>query len=72
MITKELIERINYLAKKKKNQGLSEEELQEQQRLRRTYLDAIKKQVVDVLEAEKPAPDNSCSCGCGGNHAHHH
>ncbi len=42
MITKEKIDRINELAKKKKDVGLSEEEQNEQQILRREYIDAIK------------------------------
>ena len=37
MITKEKIDRINQLAKKKKTEGLSEEELAEQKKLYREY-----------------------------------
>ena len=37
-IPQELIDRINYLAKKKKTTGLSEDEKIEQQSLRETYL----------------------------------
>lgn len=50
MITPELIQRINALAKKKKNSGLSHEELAEQAKLRRTYLDGIRAQLKDTLE----------------------
>jgi len=36
------IDRINALAKKSKNEGLTEEEKQEQAVLRREYIDAVK------------------------------
>ncbi len=42
MITKEKIDRINALAKKSKEEGLTESEKAEQQKLRREYIDAIK------------------------------
>lgn len=49
MITPECIARINALARKKKAQGLSPEEQQEQDRLRRVYLDHIKAQLHETL-----------------------
>lgn len=49
MITPELIDRINALAQKKKAQGLSPEEQEEQNRLRRVYLDHIKAQLHETL-----------------------
>lgn len=38
----ELIDRINVLARKQKAEGLNEEELKEQARLRKEYIDSIK------------------------------
>ncbi len=50
MITPELLERINSLARKKRTQGLNEEEAREQAMLRRQYLDSIKAQVTSLLD----------------------
>ncbi|MDS1029886.1 DUF896 domain-containing protein [Bacillota bacterium LX-D] len=61
MITNELIERINYLARKKRTEGLTNEEKQEQANLREQYLDGIRSQVRASLE----------SSGCRSHHRHH-
>lgn len=45
-----LIDRINQLARKSRSQGLTDEEKEEQQRLRRQYIDAYKKGLVLALE----------------------
>lgn len=50
MITPEIIQRINELAKKKKTFGLTPDELNEQVKLRRIYLDNIKTQLKATLE----------------------
>ena len=53
MVTKEQIARINELAKKKKETGLTEEELAEQKILYRAYIDAFKanlKAQLDTIE----------------------
>ena len=50
MITPELLARINELARKKRTQGLSEEELLEQKRLYEIYLSAIRGQVINLLD----------------------
>ncbi|MEG3070396.1 MAG: DUF896 domain-containing protein [Peptococcaceae bacterium] len=72
MITKELLERINALARKQRENGLTDEEKEEQSRLRQTYLAGIRSQVIGSLEAAgykpkaakpKKAPhDSTCDC----------
>lgn len=42
MITKEKLDRINELARKSKTESLSEMEKEEQSKLRREYIDAVK------------------------------
>ena len=46
----EVIARINALAKKAKNEGLTAEELTERDRLRRIYIDSYKANLVAQLE----------------------
>lgn len=85
MISKEKIERINYLARKKKNEGLTPGEAREQQMLREEYLKAIRGQVKSTLDHTKFVDEKgneilvnhkykhkNCGCGCGTNHKHHH
>lgn len=50
MISKELLDRINELAKKSREDGLTDCETAEQQELRRQYLCAFKARVKDVLD----------------------
>ena len=50
MITAQLIQRINILAKKKKGSGLNPEETAEQAKLRRIYLDTIRGRLQQSLE----------------------
>ena len=54
------IERINYLAKKAKTEGLTEEEKQEQAKLRREYIDSV----VGNLKAQL---DNTYTLDKNGN-----
>jgi len=73
MITKELLDRINELARKQREEGLTEEEIKEQAELREVYLADIRAQVVNALESKgcKPKTEHnkSCSCSdCGGEH----
>ena len=51
MITQEMIDRINELARKSKTpEGLTDAEKEEQQVLRRAYIDAFKRNVRATLE----------------------
>lgn len=52
-ITNEQVERINELARKKKAEGLSEAELEEQALLRRAYLDSVKANFRSQVETIK-------------------
>ena len=57
MITDEDIKRINELYHKSKTEGLTDEEKEEQQRLRKAYVDAIKgnlKANLDNIVIERP------------------
>ena len=49
-MTKEQIERINELAKKKRTVGLTEQEAEEQQILRRQYLDEFRQSMQMTLD----------------------
>ncbi len=46
----QLVARINELARKQKSVGLNSEEKSEQQRLRRTYIDAFKRNLKSQLD----------------------
>ena len=50
VITQEMIDRINELAHKKKNEGLTEEEIGEQKMLYRAYIDSFKANLRSQLE----------------------
>lgn len=73
MITKELIDQINALARKQRSEGLTPEEKEEQTRLRKIYLAGIRQQVVDQLGPlpQQKKNNGGCSCGCS-NHNHKH
>ncbi|MDQ0287075.1 hypothetical protein J2Z49_002192 [Desulfofundulus luciae] len=51
MITRELVDRINFLARKQRTEGLNEAEKEEQRQLRERYLAGIRAQVIQSLEA---------------------
>lgn len=51
MITPELLERINHLARKKRTIGLTDDELAEQKELYKIYLAAIRGQVTSLLDS---------------------
>lgn len=81
MVTKEQIDRINELYKKKNEVGLTEVELEEQKGLRRLYIDSFKSslksqldniKVVTPEEYEKLKQNDHdhgehCNCGCHGH-----
>ncbi len=49
-MTKEKIDRINFLAKKKKTQGLTEEEIKEQAILRQEYIAEYRASLGGILD----------------------
>ncbi|MEK3735414.1 MULTISPECIES: DUF896 domain-containing protein [Paenibacillus] len=53
-----LVERINVLARKQKNEGLTEEELKERAELREIYLNNIRKNFRQQLESIEWVDDN--------------
>lgn len=57
-IAQEMIDRINQLAKKKKTEGLSEEEAAEQKVLYREYIDAFKANLKAQLEMIEVVDDD--------------
>ncbi len=61
MITKELIDKINYLARKKREVGLTPEEEKEQSEVRRQYLDGIKEQIRPFLHDLKKGASDAAS-----------
>ena len=58
-ITNEQIERINALARKKKQEGLTDKELEEQAVLRRVYLDSVKANFRSQVETIKVIDENT-------------
>lgn len=50
MITQEKIDRINFLARKSKNEGLTEAEALEQKNLRAEYVAAFRKSLENTLD----------------------
>jgi hypothetical protein len=50
MVSEKDIERINFLARKSKNEGLSPSEKDEQQKLRKAYVEAFKANLKSQLD----------------------
>lgn len=63
------IARINELARKQREIGLTDEEQAEQAKLRRIYIDNIKTQVKQQLDAAQ-AHEHQHNCSCGCRHPH--
>ena len=55
MIPKELVDKINRLARKQKEKGLTAAEKKEQARLRQIYLQGIRQQVINQLSGVRPS-----------------
>lgn len=81
MVTKEQIERINALARKQKETGLTEDEIKEQEKLRRLYVDSFKEnlsaqlkniKIVSPEEYEKIKKENKSSHDHNHDHNHNH
>jgi len=61
MVSKEKIDRINYLARKAKVEPLTEEEKLEQKNLRKEYLENFRKNFKTQLENIKFVDNDDCS-----------
>ena len=55
---KEKLDRINFLARKAKAEGLSPEEREEQARLRREYIDSVKRNLMAQLDHTTVVDEN--------------
>lgn len=75
MITKAMIDRINFLYHKRVSEGLTPEEQIEEKQLRKDYLAGIRAQVeqtmanIEIVDADGEGHEHSCNCG---EHHHHH
>lgn len=72
MVTKEQIDRINELYKKKKATGLCEEEIKEQEVLRRLYIDSFKSSLKSQLDTIKVVTPEEYDKLSGDKHKHPH
>jgi len=64
VITKEMIDRINRLARKQRSEGLTPEEKLEQHNLRRLYLKNIRTQITDQLDSLGCRPKSGYAGNC--------
>nr|WP_278308936.1 DUF896 domain-containing protein [Lutispora thermophila] len=75
-MTKEDIDRINFLARKSKTENLTDDEKKEQQMLRRKYIDWIKLQVrtqldaIEIVDSDGHHHKHGPNCNCGHHHKH--
>ena len=72
MLTKEKLERINVLARKKRDGVLSQQEVDEQATLRNEYIKAFRTQFEGHMQAmgleRIPKKAHGSGCGCGHKH----
>ncbi len=59
MLSKEKLDRLNFLARKGKNEGLTKEEKNEQQVLRQEYLENFRKSFRSQLESIEIVDDDT-------------
>ena len=59
MITQEMLNRINELARKKRSVGLSTEEIAEQKQLYKAYLENIRGQMINLLDSIEVVDGNA-------------
>lgn len=59
MLSKEKLDRLNFLARKSKNEGLTKDEKNEQQELRQEYLKNFRKSFRNQLENIEIVDDNT-------------
>ena len=72
MLSKEKLERLNELARKKQDGVLSQQEMDEQSTLRNEYIKVFRTQYEGHAKAmglqKVPKKTHSCGCGCGHKH----
>ncbi|MDA8235363.1 MAG: DUF896 domain-containing protein [Clostridia bacterium] len=78
MITKELVDRINFLSRKQRSVGLTTEEKAEQQQVRQQYLKGIREQLKNTLNSivfvdpEETDGEHKYQCPCCNDKDHTH
>ncbi len=71
VIPQEIIDRVNFYARKARAEGLTEVEKTEQKKAREQYLALVRAQVRSVLDNMKPSEPHPKGCQCGHHHHHH-
>ncbi|MDO4615583.1 MAG: DUF896 domain-containing protein [Lachnospiraceae bacterium] len=68
-ITQEMINRINELYHKSQAEGLTAEELEEQKKLRRAYIDAVKGNISSLMYTVDTVNEDGSITNAGEEHA---